>query len=128
MQEVGMILHLHGEIPSDNKEITVLNAEERFLVHLESIHRDFPKLRIILEHATTRAAVQKVTELGDTVGCTITAHHLYLIVDDWAGKPHNFCKPVAKWPHDRSALQDIIKKGMKYSLFSSRSSAFLFGF
>jgi dihydroorotase len=51
MQQVGMILNLHGEIPSDpQNDICVLNAEERFLKHLKIIHTDFPKLKIVLEH------------------------------------------------------------------------------
>ncbi|KAJ3114623.1 hypothetical protein HDU96_001879 [Phlyctochytrium bullatum] len=112
MQEVGMILNLHGEIPSDpNNDVCVLNAEERFLSHLKELHADFPKLRIVLEHATTKAAVDMVKSLGDTVGCTITIHHLTLVVDDWAGQCHNFCKPVAKFPHDRLALQNVVKEG-----------------
>ncbi|KAJ9088823.1 dihydroorotase, variant 2 [Entomophthora muscae] len=112
MQEVGMVLNLHGEIPSDHDNgICVLNAEEKFLVHLTKLHTRFPKLRMVLEHATTQAAVERVKELGDTVACTITAHHLELVVDDWAGFAHHFCKPVAKYPHDRQALRDVIKQG-----------------
>ncbi|KAJ3092454.1 hypothetical protein HK102_007078 [Quaeritorhiza haematococci] len=112
MEEEGMVLNLHGEIPSEpEQDVCVLNAEERFLPHLEKLHRDFPNLRIVLEHATTKAAVDLVKSLGPTVGCTITLHHLELIVDDWAGKPHAFCKPVAKWPHDRKALRDIVLEG-----------------
>lgn len=48
---------------------------------------------------------------GPTVACTITPHHLELIVDDWAGKPLHYCKPVAKWPDDRKALREVIKEG-----------------
>lgn len=88
-----------------------MNAEERFLKHLVQIHKDFPKLRIVLEHATTKASVDMVKSLGDTVGCSITVHHLQLIVDDWAGQAHHFCKPVAKYPHDRDALRAIVKEG-----------------
>ncbi|KAJ3333041.1 hypothetical protein HDU76_011994 [Blyttiomyces sp. JEL0837] len=112
MEEEDMVLNLHGEIPSDpNNDVCVLNAEERFLKHLKELHSDFPKLRIVLEHATTKAAVDMVKSLGSTVGCSITVHHLELVVDDWAGQCHNFCKPVAKFPHDRKALQDVIKEG-----------------
>ncbi|CAG8667173.1 17035_t:CDS:2 [Racocetra persica] len=109
MEEVGLILNLHGELPSDaDQDICVMNAEEKFLVHLKQLHNDFPKLKIVLEHATTKAAVDTVKDLGDTIGCTITIHHLQLIVDDWAGQCHNFCKPVAKFPHDRQALRDVV--------------------
>ncbi|KZT20740.1 Dihydroorotase [Neolentinus lepideus HHB14362 ss-1] len=112
MQEVGMVLNLHGEIPSDTFTNTcVLNAEAKFLLHLIKLHRDFPKLRIVLEHATTRLAVETVKSLGPTVACTITAHHLALTVDDWAGQAFNYCKPVAKFPDDRAALQEVVREG-----------------
>ena len=93
------------------QNICVLNAEMSFLPHLRKLHEQFPKLKIVLEHATTRAAVEAVKSLGDTVGCTITAHHLALTVDDWAGQGFNFCKPVAKYPDDRAALQEVIREG-----------------
>ncbi|KAF9534913.1 hypothetical protein CPB83DRAFT_843138 [Crepidotus variabilis] len=112
MQEVDMVLNLHGEVPSDpSANIHVLNAEPSFLPHLFKIHEAFPKLRIVLEHATTRAAVDAVKKCGPTVACTITAHHLELIVDDWAGQSWNFCKPVAKYPDDRKALQEVVREG-----------------
>ncbi|KAI0347549.1 dihydroorotase [Trametopsis cervina] len=112
MQDVDMVLNLHGEVPSSAATNTcVLNAEPAFLPHLVRLHAAFPRLRIVLEHATTRAAVECVKGLGDTVACTITAHHLALTVDDWAGQAHHFCKPVAKYPDDRQALQDVVKEG-----------------
>lgn len=112
MQECGMVLNLHGEIPSDpDNGVCVFNAEPLFLAHLEKIHKHFPRLRIVLEHATTRAAVECVKRCGDTVACSITVHHLQLIVDDWAGKPVHFCKPVAKMPDDREALREVIREG-----------------
>ena len=89
----------------------MLNAEPAFLPHLRALHARFPRLRIVLEHATTRAAVECVKALGDTVACTITAHHLALTVDDWAGQPWHFCKPVAKYPDDRAALRDVVREG-----------------
>ncbi|KAJ7507489.1 hypothetical protein B0H11DRAFT_1967337 [Mycena galericulata] len=112
MQRVDMVLNLHGEVPSDPTTNThVLNAEPHFLPHLHSLHKTFPKLRIVLEHATTRAAISAVKACGPTVACTITAHHLALTVDDWAGQSFNFCKPVAKFPDDRDALRDVIREG-----------------
>ncbi|KAF8640112.1 hypothetical protein AX17_001348 [Amanita inopinata Kibby_2008] len=112
MQEVDMVLNLHGEIPSDPaKNVCVLNAESEFLRHLFKLHSAFPRLRIVLEHATTRAAVEAVKSCGPTVACTITAHHLALTVDDWAGQSFHFCKPVAKYPDDREALRQVIREG-----------------
>ncbi|OSD04293.1 Dihydroorotase [Trametes coccinea BRFM310] len=112
MEEEGMVLNLHGEVPSSAETNTcVLNAEPAFLPHLRKLHAQFPRLRIVLEHATTRAAVECVKSLGDTVACTITAHHLALTVDDWAGQSWHFCKPVAKYPDDRAALWEVVKEG-----------------
>ncbi|ODQ63049.1 Dihydroorotase [Nadsonia fulvescens var. elongata DSM 6958] len=114
MEEAGLVLNLHGECPctaANADYITVLNAEEEFLPTLKDLHSRFPKLRIILEHCTTAAAVQAVRECGPTVVGTITAHHLYLIVDNWGGNALHFCKPVAKWPHDRRALIDAATSG-----------------
>ncbi|EIM88476.1 Dihydroorotase [Stereum hirsutum FP-91666 SS1] len=112
MEDVDMVLNLHGEVPSDAAtNIHIINAEPSFLPHLVKLHARFPKLRIVLEHATTRAAVETVKSLGETVACTITAHHLTLTVDDWAGQSWNFCKPVAKFPDDREALREVIREG-----------------
>ncbi|KIM21821.1 hypothetical protein M408DRAFT_79992 [Serendipita vermifera MAFF 305830] len=112
MQNQDMVLNLHGEVPSDPSTNTcVMNAERHFLKHLETLHRDFPRLRIVLEHATTKEAVETVKRLGSTVACTITAHHLALTVDDWAGQSFHFCKPVAKYPEDREALRAVIREG-----------------
>ena len=97
----------------------VLNAEIKFLPHLKSLHQHFPKLKIVLEHATTRVAIEAVKSLGSTVACSITAHHLALTVDDWAGQAFHFCKPVAKYPDDRQALREVIREGQ----FIFRSSS-----
>ncbi|THH20141.1 hypothetical protein EW146_g1153 [Bondarzewia mesenterica] len=105
MEEVDMVLNIHGEVPSD------ASSNRLFLPHLRKLHARFPRLRIVLEHATTRAAVEAVKSLGPTVACTITAHHLALTVDDWAGQSWNFCKPVAKFPDDREALREVIREG-----------------
>ncbi len=128
MEKQNMILNLHGEVPStpshapvsgttsttspnttegqtnNNAAITILNAEQSFLPTLLTLHNLFPSLRIILEHCSTAAALAAVRSCGPTVSGTLTAHHLSLIIDDWAGDPFCFCKPVAKTPEDRDAL------------------------
>jgi dihydroorotase len=60
------------------------------------------------------------------VACTITAHHLAIIVDDWAGQSWNFCKPVAKYPDDREALRSVIKEGQPVDILSS-TTELIFG-
>ncbi|KAF8539804.1 hypothetical protein BDD12DRAFT_917264 [Trichophaea hybrida] len=110
MEEHDLVLNLHGESPS-SETTTILNAEETFLPTLLALHERFPKLRIVLEHCTTAAAVEAVKKCGPTVAATITAHHLYLTIDQWADNPHCFCKPVAKLPSDRQALLDAATSG-----------------
>ncbi|KAK0335892.1 dihydroorotase [Friedmanniomyces endolithicus] len=123
MERQDMVLNLHGELPpSAGKDITVLNAEEAFLPTLLDLHRRFPKLRIILEHCTSAAAIEAVKSCGPTVAATITAHHLFLIVDDWAGDPHAFCKPVAKLPSDRRALLKAVVSGDSKFFFGTDSA------
>jgi len=112
MERENLVLNIHGEVPSsETGDTCVWNAESKFLPKLLEIHRRFPKLRIILEHATTRDAVEAVKACGPTVACTITLHHLSLTVDDWAGNGLNYCKPVAKSPDDREALRQVIREG-----------------
>lgn len=143
MERQGMVLNLHGECPSTphssqsapanapeggeatsegREATTILNAEEQFLPTLVDLHRRFPKLRIVLEHCTTAAAVAAVEACGPTVAGTITAHHLHITIDDWAGNPHNYCKPVAKLPSDRVALLHAATSGNPKFFFGSDSA------
>lgn len=123
MQRQDMVLNLHGEVPSSHdQDITVLNAEEGFLPTLLDLHRRFPKLRIVLEHCTSNAAIEAVKSCGPTVVATLTAHHLFLTVDDWAGDPHCFCKPVAKLPSDRRALLRAAVSGNPKFFFGTDSA------
>ncbi len=123
MEDYGLILNLHGEVPSSEQEdVNVLNAEERFLPTLKSLNERFPKLKIVLEHCTTAAAVEAVKACSEMVVGTITAHHLFLTVDDWAGDPVNFCKPVAKTYGDRRALLRAVVEG-KAKFFLGTDSA-----
>lgn len=121
MERQNMVLNLHGEVPSTG-DVTVLSAEERFVPILAQLHERFPRLRIILEHCTTAAAVEAVQKCGPTVAGTITAHHLSIIIDSWAGDPFCFCKPVAKTPADRDALLRAAVSGNPKFFFGSDSA------
>lgn len=126
MEKQNLVLNIHGEMPSNEAQnICIMNAEEHFLPNLERIHHNFPKLRIVLEHITSKAAVELIKKLGSTVAATITAHHLELTVDDWAGQNHNYCKPVAKYPIDRQALREVIKQGNSKFFLGSDSAPHL---
>ncbi|OAX84144.1 dihydroorotase, homodimeric type [Emergomyces africanus] len=121
MERQHLILNLHGECPSEG-DITVMSAEERFLPTLLDLHARFPRLRIIVEHLSTAAAVETVKKCGPTVVGTITAHHLSLIVDNALGDPFCFCKPVAKLVADRDALLKAATSGRKKFFFGSDSA------
>jgi len=112
MEAAGMVLLIHGEVPSNDAiDVCIMNAEQRFLPELERLHRCFPRLRMVLEHVSSRAAVECVKGMGDTVGATVTPHHLDLTIDDWATNIHNFCKPAAKCAHDRDAIRAAVAEG-----------------
>ncbi|KAL9107151.1 MAG: hypothetical protein Q9227_007931 [Pyrenula ochraceoflavens] len=134
MQEYDMVLNLHGEVPStqpedyvssavDEEAVTVLNAEPRFLPTLRRLHAAFPRLRIALEHCTTKEAIETVRDCGPTVAATITAHHLWMTVDDWCSDAFSFCKPVAKRPVDRIALLKAAVDGGGGKFFFGSDSA-----
>lgn len=121
MQDLDLVLSLHGEVPG----VFVMDAEKAFLDTLLDIHAKFPQLRIVLEHITTRAAAELVAELPEQVAATITDHHLAITLDDVVGsriRPHHFCMPVAKRPDDRTALLEAIRSGDP-SFFSGTDSA-----
>ncbi|MDX2104838.1 MAG: dihydroorotase [Candidatus Melainabacteria bacterium] len=110
MEECGMVLCLHGEMPNAFS----LDRETEFLSVLKDVALNFPKLRIVLEHATTKDAIDCVKTLPANVACTLTVHHMYLTLDDVIGgalNPHAFCKPVAKRPKDRLAIIDAALSG-----------------
>jgi len=112
MQEVGMVLSLHGEDP--DPETFCLDREISFLPTFACLAEDFPKLKIVLEHITTREAVEMVLRLPKNVAATITVHHLAITLNDVIGgliSPHNFCKPVAQRPSDRKALLEAATSG-----------------
>jgi dihydroorotase len=106
MSEERMVLQVHGEVTDAATDI--FDREARFIDRvLEPLSRRHPRLRIVLEHITTRYAVEFVRGARQGVGATITAHHLLLNRNAlFAGgvRPHHFCYPVLKRETDREAL------------------------
>lgn len=112
MQDVGMLLLIHGELDLDRTLVT--KREEVFLPTLQKLAALFPGLKIVLEHVSTRKAVQMVEELGKNVAATITAHHLLLTLNDVIGygiQPHHACMPIPKDFDDRDALIEAATSG-----------------
>lgn len=126
MQEVGMALSIHGE--AADSSIPALKKEEEFLPILDWIVKKFLRLRIVLEHLSTEAAVNYIVWAPSNVVATITAHHLVLTLDDIIGgalQPHNFCKPIAKTKRDRDALIEAATSGNPKFFFGSDSAPHL---
>jgi len=101
MEALGIPLLVHGETSG-----FVLDREQEFLSIYERLATKYPKLRITMEHITTRAAVA-LLDRYENLCATVTLHHLIITLDDVAGgllQPHLFCKPIAKRPEDRDAL------------------------
>ena len=106
MQELGMPLLVHGEVT--DPEVDVFDRERIFIDEMLSpLVERFPELKIVLEHITTRHAVNFVEVMPARIAATITAHHLLMNRNAlFLGgiRPHHYCLPVLKREADREAL------------------------
>ncbi|MCB1961047.1 MAG: dihydroorotase [Rhodocyclaceae bacterium] len=106
MEATGMVLCVHGEVT--HADVDIFDRERFFIDRvLARLVQDYPALRIVFEHITTREAAQFVSAAGPNVGATITAHHLLLNRNAiFAGgiNPHHYCLPVLKRELHREAL------------------------
>lgn len=113
MSEQGMPLLVHGEVT--HGDVDVFDREARFIEQqLVPVVERFPGLRVVLEHVSTREAVEFVTAAGDRVGATITPQHLaYNRNDMLVGgiRPHYYCLPILKRSVHQRALQDVVVGG-----------------
>jgi dihydroorotase len=106
MQREGLLLLVHGEVTSP--DIDLFDREAVFIEQqLAPLRRDFPELKIVMEHITTKEAAQYVTQAGPYLGATITAHHLLFnrnAIFTGGIRPHYYCLPVLKRETHRQAL------------------------
>ena len=113
MQEVDLPLLVHGE--SADPAVDVFDREAHFLEReLAPLCRRFPRLRVVLEHASSAAAVAFVETARAGVAATLTPQHLLLNRNDLlAGglSPHHYCLPVLKRSQDQEALQRAALSG-----------------
>ncbi len=113
MQTLGMPLLVHGEVT--DADIDIFDREKLFIDrHLVNLHQRFPRLKIVLEHITTRDAVDFVRSADQQVAATITPHHLlYNRSDMLVGgiKPHLYCLPILKRNSHQLALLEAATSG-----------------
>jgi len=119
MAELNIPLCVHGETNG-----FVMDREAEFVSIYEMLATNFPKLKIIMEHITTKESVE-LLDRHENLYATITLHHLLITLDDVAGgmlQPHLFCKPIAKRPEDREALRKVALEGHPKVMFGSDSA------
>ncbi len=106
MQREGLPLLLHGEVT--DPAVDVFDREAVFIErHLIPLRRDFPQLKIVVEHLTTREGAQYVMQADPHTAATITAHHLLFnrnALFTGGLRPHFYCLPVLKGEEHRRAL------------------------
>ncbi len=119
MQDVGMLLLIHGEVTTH--DVDIFDREKAFLEQvLAPIVRDFPQLKIVVEHITTAEAAEFVLNAGDNVAATITAHHLmynrnHMLVGGI--RPHFYCLPILKRNvHQQALIQAATSGNAKFFL------------
>ncbi len=111
MQDLDLVLQIHGEVTHGD-----IFAREALFIEdcLAPLSRDFPKLRMVLEHISTKAAVEFVMNAPPTVAATITPHHILynrnqLLVGGI--RPHYYCLPILKHERDQLAIQKAAISG-----------------
>jgi dihydroorotase len=113
MQRAGLLLLVHGEVTSP--DIDLFDREAVFIEQqLIPLRRDFPELKIVFEHITTREAAHYVRDADRFTGATLTAHHLlYNRNALFMGgvRPHYYCLPVLKRETHRLALVEAATSG-----------------
>ncbi|WP_294956008.1 dihydroorotase [Sulfurovum sp.] len=119
MSDLEIPLCIHGETNG-----FVMDREAEFVSIYEKLASAFPKLKIIMEHITTKESVAALDRF-ENLYATITVHHLLITLDDVAGgmlQPHLFCKPIAKRPQDREALLKVALEAHPKVMFGSDSA------
>ena len=113
MQRAGMLLLVHGEVTSP--DIDLFDREAVFIdTQLIPLRRDFPELKIVFEHITTKEAAQYVRDSDKFTAATITAHHLLYnrnAIFTGGIRPHYYCLPVLKRETHRLALVEAATSG-----------------
>ncbi|GAA3900688.1 dihydroorotase [Sphingomonas limnosediminicola] len=113
MEQIGMVLCVHGEVT--DPDVDVFDREAVFIDRvLTGVVRDFPALKVVFEHITTAEAAAFVEGSGPNIAATVTPQHLIINRNAlFAGglRPHAYCLPVAKREHHRLAVRKAVTSG-----------------
>ena len=124
MEELGLPLLVHGEVTDPN--VDVFDREQVFIDKtLYPLLKDFPHLKVVLEHITTKHAAAFVSQANDNIAATITAHHLLFnrnMMFKGGMNPHYYCLPILKREIHREALIEAATSG-SHKFFLGTDSA-----
>jgi dihydroorotase len=113
MEEIGMVLCVHGEVT--DPDVDIFDREAVFIERvLLPVIEEFPDLKIVLEHITTAEAAELVTSHGPNVGATVTPQHLMInrnAIFKGGLRPHSYCLPIAKRERHRLAVLKAATSG-----------------
>ncbi len=113
MQRIGMPLLIHGEVTRG--EIDIFDREKHFIDEvMTDIRRQFPELKVVFEHITTKEAAQFVLEGDEFLGATLTPQHLAQNRNDMLVggiRPHLYCLPILKRQEHQQALRKAVASG-----------------
>ena len=113
MQKIGMKLLVHGEVT--DKAVDIFDREAVFIERtMKRLVKEFPSLKIVFEHITTKEAADFVTAGPATLAATITPHHLIIdrnAIFEGGIRPHLYCLPIAKRSIHRTALRKAAVSG-----------------
>lgn len=113
MEKQGLILLMHGEVT--DPAVDIFDREAVFVErHLRPLTKEFPNLKIVMEHITTQDAAQFVKEASKNIAATLTAHHLMLnrnAIFVGGIRPHHYCLPILKRETHRKALLEAAISG-----------------
>lgn len=113
MQREGLLLLVHGEVT--DPAVDVFDREAVFIdTVMQPLRRDFPALKVVFEHITTREAAQYVAQADAHTAATVTAHHLLYnrnAIFQGGLRPHYYCLPVLKREQHRQALVQAATSG-----------------
>jgi dihydroorotase len=113
MQEIGMVFCIHGEVT--DPDVDVFDREAVFIDRiLTPLVRDFPALKVVLEHITTKQAADFVAAASTNVAATITPQHLHLnrnALFQGGLRPHAYCLPVVKREEHRLGVRKAAVSG-----------------
>ena len=127
MSDQGMPLLVHGEVTRG--DVDVFDREARFIdEQLAPVVQRFPSLKVVLEHVSTRQAVEFVESSGERVGATITPQHLkYNRNDMLVGgvRPHFYCLQILKRDLHQRALRDAVVSGHRRFFLGTDSAPHL---